>query len=291
MKKKILFVINPVSGSYDKTEIEEQIYANIQADKFELQIEFTQYAKHAIEIAKQAANNDFDAVIAIGGDGSINEVAQGLIKSNTALGIIPFGSGNGFARHFRFPFNVKKCIEIINNYKIETIDTCTFNDQYFVNVAGLGFDAKVAHELSESKRRGLIPYVLGSIKHYFTAKSKKFTIYIDELRVRKNAYVVAVANAKQYGYGVKIANSASINDGLLNVVIINWFPKIIGLFVLSRLINGDFESSWYVDTYEAKKIDIRFQGEFEYHIDGEPSVISKNVVIEVVPNSLKIILP
>lgn len=291
MKKRILFVINPVSGSYSKAEIEQQIAENINRDRFEVNIEFTQYAKHAIEIAKHAAEQQFDAVIAIGGDGSINEAAQGLINTNTALGIIPFGSGNGFARHFKFPFNVKKCIEIINNFKIETIDTCKFNDQYFVNVAGLGYDAKVAHELSESKRRGLWPYILGGIKHYFTAKSTKFTIYIDELRVRKNAYVVAVANAKQYGYGVKIANTASINDGILNVVIINWFPKIIGLLVLSRLINGDFESSWYVDTYEAKKIDIRFQGELEYHIDGEPSKISKNVVIEVVPHSLKIILP
>lgn len=291
MKKRILFIVNPVSGVYKKDDVEREIRSHINMEIFEIEFIQTEYAKHAIVLARNAVQQGFDAVIAIGGDGSVNEIANGLVHSNVALGLIPFGSGNGFARHFRIPFNTKKCIEIINNFNILRIDTCMFNEKYFVNVAGIGFDAKVAEELVNKKSRGIIPYLLGSIKNYFTAQSHPFTIYVDELRIRKRAYVLAIANAKQYGYGVKIASNASTIDGKLEFIIVNWFPKILGFFILSRLITGNWENSWTVDTYQAENIEIRFEGALPYHIDGEPYTVEKNAVVKVIPKSLNLIIP
>ncbi len=146
MRKKILFIINPISGIGKQKIIEKLISENLDKSKFSVKIEYTKYRFHAFEISEKYKNL-LDIIVIVGGDGSVNEVSQSLIFSKTIMGIIPAGSGNGFARHLKIPLNLKKAILLFNNFSLKKVDSVKINDKIFVNVAGIGFDARIAHQL------------------------------------------------------------------------------------------------------------------------------------------------
>ena len=158
-KSNILFIINPISGGKDKLKIPALIDAHLDRSKFSPNFSFTEYVGHASEIAEEAANKNFDVIVAVGGDGTINEIATKVMQQNKVLGIIPFGSGNGLARFLKIPMNTVAAIKVINKLNVELIDTARFNDKSFFNMAGMGFDAHISSVFAGNKSRGLTGYL------------------------------------------------------------------------------------------------------------------------------------
>jgi len=201
IKKKICFIINPFSGLSKKKNVPQYIDQYLDKDQFDYTIQFTERAGHATEIAAKAVEDNFQIVVAVGGDGSINEVAAALIGTEVQLGILPGGSGNGFAMHLGLGRNIKKAIQILNNAQPITIDTCLLNGRPFVNLAGTGFDALVAYKAKQSTLRGLYAYLKFSLLEAWSYSMQSYTMIIDGQTVaQEEALVIEVANAQMFGY-------------------------------------------------------------------------------------------
>lgn len=290
-KKRIRFIINPISGTRDKFFIESYILKYINHDLFFFDIEFTEYAHHATILAKDASDKGYDAVIAVGGDGSINEIASVLINSNTAIGIIPNGSGNGLAHYLKIPLNVQKSIEIINNFGLLSIDTATINEKPFISVAGLGFDALVADDFAHSKTRGLLSYIKIIVKNYITYRRKNYELYINSKKIQKKAMMITLANSNQFGYNTVIAPNAVINDGLIDVCLIYRIPFLEAAFLSLLLFLRRIDISKHIEIIKTNEVTIYQNRKRVVHIDGDPIQLGKKIQIKVKPLSLKIIVP
>ncbi len=287
--QNVLYIINPISGVGKQRVIENALEKYSDNQNINYQISYTQYAQHAIEICKQNLVK-FHAIVIVGGDGSINEVAQSLINSNTALGIIPTGSGNGFARDLKIPLNIKKAIKIINDFNTKQIDTARINNEYFVNVAGLGFDAQIAHKFAELGTRGFKSYVKLTLKEFAHIKRNSYKLTIDDKFVDLDAVMLTVANGRQFGNNAYIAPGASMTDGKLNVTIVN-LPKIIQKSTQKEEFKKTLDRFKIIRTFSGKKISIESENEFITQIDGEPSHYKNNIEIEVLPLSLNVLVP
>ena len=199
MKKKLVFIMNPISGTSKKADIPDLIESTLNKDLFDYEILLTERAGHACELASKAKEDGIDVVVAIGGDGTVNEVARSIVHSNTALGIIPCGSGNGLARHLMLPMNTKKCIEIINRCEIHDLDYGTINDHPFFCTCGMGFDAFVSMKFAEAGKRGPITYVENVLREGLKYKPETYVIEDDNGTTHYKAFLISCANASQYG--------------------------------------------------------------------------------------------
>ena len=189
--KKILAIINPISGTSNKENVPDIVRQVLVDCDFDITIKFTEYAGHATELAKQAISENFYGVIAIGGDGTINEVASSLRDSNTILGIVPCGSGNGLARHLNIPIDIKKSLKIISRQIVESLDYCTVNDKPFFCTCGVGFDAHVSKKFAEAGKRGPITYLKKTIAEYLKYNSEEYIIETADAKIREKAFVTA----------------------------------------------------------------------------------------------------
>ena len=282
---RIRFVINPISGTGKQKGIEEYITKYIENSE----IIYTEKAGDATRISKEAAKENIDAVVAVGGDGTVNECLKGLVNTNTALGVIPCGSGNGFAYHIGMDRTAEKAIIQLKNAKIETIDSCTVNGAPFVNVSGIGFDAHISNLFSYLKVRGFINYVKIILKE-LSYKPQEYTLQYEGLDRKVKAYMISFANASQYGNDFRIAPNAQINNGLLDFVIVKAFPKWKIPFFLLKLSRGKTHLSKYVEIIQSKHMKISANNTL-LHLDGEPYKASNPVKINVLPKSLKILIP
>jgi YegS/Rv2252/BmrU family lipid kinase len=285
-KKKIVFIINPKSGTKNKISLPDLIKKNIDNGLFEYEIQLTEYAGHAIEIAKKAADSNLDIVVIAGGDGSINEVSSALTHSQTALGIIPMGSGNGLSRHLGLPLNIEAAIKKINIGKRVLIDTCLINDEIFVSASGVGFDGLVAHEFSKVKKRGIAKYVIISSQKFFGYKPQFYTIKIDGKLIETKAFMVAFANSQQFGSGLKIAPQADLTDGLMHCCILKPFGLLTGSKLLFDGFSGKLKSSAYYDLIDCKEATIQFSDNAQWQKDGEPMHYKNEVKVKINPKSL-----
>lgn len=286
--KKVLYIINPISG-VGKQKIIEKLLKKYSAKHINYSIEYTQYAKHAIKITKQQANK-FDAIIIVGGDGSVNEVGQALINTETAFGIIPTGSGNGLARHLKIPLKIKDAITVINNFNITKIDTASINNTFFINVAGIGFDALIAHKFAKYGKRGFISYIKITVKEFKKFKPQNIKLTINNKHINSNIFLLSIANGSQFGNNAYIAPAASINDGLLNVTTLTKFPFISAPRLAYKLFTRKINTLKITETYQAKQIIIEQKGKILAHIDGEPVIFNDKINIEIIPNSLRVII-
>ncbi len=287
--KKILFLVNPTSGVGKQKTIERYIESEIDSDFLHVNVSYTQYRAHARELAADAVGK-YDAVVAVGGDGTVNEVASRLIDTDTALAIIPTGSGNGLARHLHVPLKMKRAFQSLNEFKIRKIDTIKINQYCCVNVAGVGFDAHISHEFEGRKLRGPIGYLQLIMAELAKYKSNPYHLLIDGKEYDRNAFLISFANSSQWGNNIYIAPDAKIDDGLIDVRIINDFPKIATPAMVFSLLDKsyDFEKDELV---KAKKIEIHHFQELRAHIDGEPIVLPPDVKISIKPLSLNVIVP
>lgn len=289
-KKKLKFIINPNSGTKCKKKIEKLIHKYIDRSKYDYDICYTKAAKHATFLSKEATKLKYDVVIAVGGDGTINEVSKGLIGTDTCLGIIPIGSGNGLARHLNIFKKPKKAIEIINNFKEAFIDILKINDHIFLAIAGIGFDAHIAHAFSKVKKRGFFSYASLVIKDCFRYKSKSFELFLDGKKVIKKGFLFSFANVSQYGNNIIIAPNAKIDDGFFQVVLLKRPSIFLSFSTFFRLRNKTIHKSKYFETIKVKEAIIK-QKNIIAHIDGEPVFFEDGIKIKVLAKKLKILVP
>ncbi|NGX33021.1 MAG: Diacylglycerol kinase [Candidatus Anoxychlamydiales bacterium] len=278
-KQKIRFIVNPISGTKNKKFILKIIHKYLDKKKYDYEICYTKAKKHATELSFDAAHLKYAAVIAIGGDGTVNEVAKGLVGSKTKMGIIPTGSGNGLARHLYISKNPIKAVTIINNFRSTKMDSIKINDEVFVSVAGIGFDAHIAEKFSKVKKRGFFSYANLVLKEYFNYKPKTFEMIVDGKKETKKALLISFANGSQYGNNIQIAPNAKIGDGSFEVAILknpSFFDRISTLL---RLRYGSIDKSKYFESFKCRSLKID-QKNLITHIDGEPRVFKDGIEIK-----------
>jgi diacylglycerol kinase (ATP) len=289
--ERILFIVNPVSGIGKQRGVEKLISERLDKDKFKAEIAYTKEAGHATEISRQAAIDGIDIVAAVGGDGTVNETAAGLVGTETALAIIPSGSGNGLARHLEIPMNLKHAIDIVNSGKRMKIDTATINDQLFVNVAGIGFDASVAKKFAVAGKRGFSTYLKITTSSYMNYEPKQYSLVIDGKVVKRRALLISFANSSQFGNNTSIDPGASVNDGYIDVCIMGKIPWWKTLFLAPLLFLKKFDQTKYIEIIRAKEVIVKRKKGKNVHLDGDPKLMGKELTMKVNPLSLTVIVP
>ena len=242
-KKQIVFIINPKSGTSNKEVIPLLIEKHIDSSVYDVKCVFTEYAGHASDIAKQCVEEGVHIAVAVGGDGTVNEVARSLTHSQTALGIIPCGSGNGLARHLMLPMNIKGALEIINTGIIHDLDYGIINEHAFFCTCGMGFDAFISKKFAETGKRGPLTYIENVLREGLKYKPETYELTLDGNDSKPyKAFLISIANASQYGNDAYIAPQASMKDGFLDVVIMEPFDILeapqVGLDLMNKTLNN-----------------------------------------------------
>lgn len=289
--KKATFIINPTSGVLKKEKIGDLIKSRLNKQLFHPEIFYTEGPGHATEISQQEVHQGSDVVVAVGGDGTVNEVAIGLTGSETHLGIIPAGSGNGLAHHLKIPVLWRHAIDVINRDKVRVIDTGKINDQLFVSIAGIGFDGLIAKRFEKSKLRGFVSYLKLVAESYSSYKPKSYRIEINGEIIKTKALFIVFANSDQFGFKTPIAPNARVDDGKLDVVIAQK-PQIIELpYLASLLYWRKIELSRHITSYQTDCIKISSRRNRWVNLDGNPIKLGKELNIRILPGSLKVIVP
>ncbi|NOX86450.1 MAG: diacylglycerol kinase family lipid kinase [Chlorobi bacterium] len=291
-KKKICFIVNPLAGGKKTAGIVKGIEQNIDPDLFEYEVRLTERAGHASELSREALARECNIIVAVGGDGTINEVAKELIRKEATLGIIPLGSGNGLARHLGIPRHISGAVRLLNKANHILIDTAEVNGHPFVSIAGVGFDALVAKEFASNKKRGFITYFNIIRNRFINYKPKKYTLVFDEgMKICDRAFFISFANSNQFGYNTTIAPNARLNDGLLDVCIVKKpklpeLPVVINLLLLKRV-----DLAPGVTIVQSKGLTVKRKKARPVNIDGEAVMMGKKLRVEINPLSLKVIIP
>lgn len=289
--KNIAFIVNPISGTKTKGRVAKLIRELLDLQQFSPTIVMTEYAGHATQLAQHFALEGYYAVVAVGGDGTVNEVASGLVGTDTALGIIPNGSGNGFARHLDISTRMNRAIEMLNSSETINVDYGMVNDKYFFSTCGMGFDALVAVHFSKGKTRGITGYVQNIVNNIFQYKPEPYHIKSDEIDITTNAMLVNFANANQWGYDAYVAPKASVQDGLLDVVIVDAFPiKAAAELTLNYLSKLMDEDGFHMNTIRVKEVTLTRMNTNPIHIDGDPVEMPAELNIKVIPDGLKVLV-
>lgn len=289
-KKKIIFIMNPISGTVKKSGIPNIINSTIDKNFYDFSIIETTHSGHATEIAKQAVSDKFYAAIAVGGDGTVNETGRALINSDTALGILPCGSGNGLARHLMLPMSIQKAIEVINMHAIHKLDYGLINNIPFFCTCGMGFDAFISMKFAESGRRGPVTYLENILREGLKYKSEAYEITNGDRTERHNAFLISCANASQYGNNAYIAPQASMSDGLLDIIIMEPFDVLAAPQISIDIFNKTLDRNPKISTFKTKHLLVRRSQPGLIHYDGDPIMTSADVDVSVVHQGIKILI-
>jgi YegS/Rv2252/BmrU family lipid kinase len=290
LKIKIVFIINPIAGGKNKNHFSKVIASHLNTSKFEYELIQTESEKHAYELTKTAITSGAEVVVAVGGDGTINEIGSALIGSACTLAIIPYGSGNGLARSLKIPMNTIQAVKLINQFKTAKIDAAKLNEHYFFNMSGMGFDAHISHVFAKDKNRGLLGYVKATFSELKNYRSKNYEIIIDGKTLKEDAFILSVANSSQYGNEAHIAPRAQLQDGLLDLVIVKPFPLYLMPLLALRMFLKTADQSKYLISLQGKSILINRNNNV-IHLDGEPKLVSENIQIQVLVKAINIIVP
>ena len=293
MKEKILFIVNPISGHHDKSNFPSIVEKLIDKDKYDYTITLTEYGGHAVELTKQAIENQYDIIVAVGGDGTINEVATTMIGASQTFAIVPYGSGNGLARHLHLPLKPDKVItEVINKGVKSKIDTAAMNGVPYISIAGVGFDAIIADFFAQDPHRGIKTYVKLVTKEYLHFQPKKYHLILDgKEEIDCEPFFISFANSNQFGSNAVVSPTASLNDGLLDVCIFKKPNMLQVPYVATRLLTKKIDRTHFVDIHKAQKIQVIRENDEIANIDGEAVMMPKDITVEINPLSLNILLP
>ena len=291
VKRKIVFVYNPISGRHKLLPVVPIIEKFINNDIYDYEIINTQHKGHATEIAREYAARRYDAVIAVGGDGTVNEVGCGLIGSDTALGIIPCGSGNGLARHLGIPIDPFKAVKWLDKSIFTDIDYGTMNGQPFFCTCGVGFDAKVSDSFSKAGTRGVLTYLESIMKEIATYHNETYKLSFDDSSETFEAFFITCANADQWGNNAFIAPTASLQDGLLDVIAAHPFNVVDAPLIAFQLFNRQIDKNPKVSVRKCNGVTITREKEGPAHYDGDPVIMGREIRIEIVPSGLKVLIP
>lgn len=288
-KKRIVFIVNPLSHELKGCNPEYIIENTLDLNQFDYRIVYTEYPRHASELAHDFLNS-FDIIAAVGGDGTVNEVGRALINTNATLAIIPVGSGNGLARHLGIPIGLVQAIRALNHSYPICIDTAKINDRPFLGVAGIGFDAYMADRFARFGRRGLASYCKVAIQEFAHYQSQTYHLSIDGRPITRKAFILSFANSSQYGNDFIIAPKAHIADGFLDLVILDDVPAYSIPQYIYRFKHGTLDHSSHYESYRFKEITLCAPSILA-HLDGEPVRFQNEIKITVQPHSLKILSP
>lgn len=290
MSKSITFIVNPHSGTQSKEEIPKIIGSELANDKFEPRFLFTEYAGHASAIARQCVDEGVDIVVAVGGDGTVNEVARSLVHTQSALGIIPCGSGNGLARHLCIPLDIKKAVNIINACKIEALDYGTINDLPFFCTCGMGFDAFISLKFAEAGKRGPITYIENVLKEGLKYKPEVYEVEDETGTMSYKAFLIACANASQYGNNAYIAPHATMTDGLMDVIIMEPFTAFDAPQISIDMFNKTLDRNSKIKTFKASRIHIKRSRPGAIHYDGDPMMTGNDIDVVMEAKGINVII-
>lgn len=290
MKKKIVFILNPISGTVAKEGIPHIIETVLDHDQFDYTIIPTQRAGHASEIARQVAADGVDIVVAIGGDGTVNEVARAIVNTQTALAIIPCGSGNGLARHLMLPLNVRGAIQTINRCEIHELDYGCINGMPFFCTCGMGFDAFISMKFAHAGKRGPITYVENVLKEGLKYQPETYTIEDETGTHTYKAFLISIANASQYGNDAYIAPQASMRDGLMDVIIMEPFDVLEAAQVSIDMFNKTLDKNSKIKTFRTKHLHISRSQPGVIHYDGDPIMADADLDITVRERGIRVVV-
>lgn len=290
-KKTVYAIINPKSGTSAKKNLPHMIAESFDPHRFTVHTFITGYAGHGSEIAREAVANKVDYVIAVGGDGTVNEIGKELVHSETALGIIPLGSGNGLGRDLQIPLNAKAALDILVQENTEYIDYGKVEDKVFLCTCGMGFDADVADRVAGKKQRGSFMYLMNMLEQFFQQKTQKYKIVCPEGTLEGEAFVVTCANASQYGYNAHIAPHADIQDGKMDIAILKPLSVVDLPKTSIQLFAKKIDENKKMEALTTNKVTIYREKEGVMHIDGDPIHMGKVVNVEIIPRGLKVLLP
>ncbi len=287
MISKTLFILNPISGTLFTKALKKIMINHTQGAKL-IDVAYTEYGGHAAKIIEEHFD-EYDGFVAVGGDGTVNEVASALINTNKYFAVYPTGSGNGFARELGFKPRIKSLVKTIESGQTRSIDTININGKTCINMAGIGFDAYVAHLFSKAKRRGLLSYAAISIGALFTYKPQKIKIQINNKIIEEQIFMLSIANTRQFGNNALIAPQADHSDGLIDLVIAKPFPKILLIPFGIRMFMGTLKTSKYISFVKASEAIIELKGSTQGHIDGEAVSFTNPIQITLTPSNLNVV--
>lgn len=283
---KIFLIINNYSGHQQGAQAVETVIPVLLKNGYKVEYAFTQYPGHATKLASEAAQAGFDLVVAVGGDGTVNEAAQGLLGTATPLGIIPAGSGNGLARELGISMDMSKAAQTLVDGTDLQIDVCRMNNQRFFCASGIGIDALIAYKMSKATSRGFLRYIQLSISESLLYKPVKVKMKIDGKQIEQPVFLVTFANASQFGNNAFIAPAASMADGLIDVVVVRPFSKIwLPVFALA-LFAKFIHKLPFVDCYKTRHVELEWTDTSIFHFDGEPGQLTLPATITLDPQKI-----
>lgn len=291
MQERLMLIINPISGTGNKAGLAEAVIAHLSPLGYSIDTRYTTCRGDATRLAHEAVKSGYRGVLAAGGDGTINETAQALCNTEVALGIIPAGSGNGLARHIGIPIDPMLSLGVLEQNHIESVDYGTVNDRPFFCTMGIGFDAAVSHRFARQHRRGLLMYVKSAIDEYATYAPETYSLSINGEIIVKEAFIIAVANASQYGNNAYIAPQASITDGLLDITVIHAGNPLETTRMGLDMMTGYLNKNMLVDTFRAPRVAIYRQSAGPGHVDGEPIELEQILDVKCHRHALKVFTP
>lgn len=286
----LFFLINPISGGRSKDKIVLDIDKYLDKTQFTFETTYTEYPGHASHLLQKRMNLN-ETVVAVGGDGTINEIAKVLAGTDKSMAIIPQGSGNGLARHLGISVKPRKAIQQLNDLKSIKVDTAKLNEWFFISIAGIGFDSLIAQKFVSSKNRGFFGYASLVLKEFISYREQDFDIEIDGVLQRKKAALVSFANSNQFGYNTIIAQNADVSDGLLEVCIFRK-PKWFQLpSVLLKVWTKNANRSSLLEIISAKSISL-YPNQLKYaNVDGESIHVGEKIQVEIIPSNLNLKVP
>lgn len=290
-KERIAFIVNPVSGTGKQKNIVSQIEEHLDHNKYSPTVLYTTHAHHAEKMAQEVIDEGIPNLVAVGGDGSINDCVQSIVGSDVNLGIIPLGSGNGLARHLKIPLKIKDAIQVINEQKTTVIDTVSINDRIYASIAGIGFDAQVAKEFAFSQIRGFQTYFRIIFRTYPFYEPVNYRLEVDGSKKESKALFISFANSNQFGYNTEVAPKAQLDDGLLDICIVKKVPLPMVFWTAQLLLTKQFEKSMYVQTIQARDVKIHNNQGGWVNVDGEPVKLGEHLHLKVLPHTLRVIVP
>ncbi len=290
-REKIRFILNPKAGHGLGNTLRQAISTLFSDDAYDVELVTTTHAGHATELGRDAIGKGYNTVVAVGGDGTVNEVAQALAGSGTSLGIIPTGSGNGFARYFKIPAIPDQALSVIRNGRRFHADSMEVNGRFCINIAGAGFDAFIAGLFAMKRKRGVLTYMKLVIGRYFSYRPRQYSITFNGKTYEGPALLISFANGTQYGNDALIAPAADPGDGLLDLVILRKVPWYKVPAVLRRLYKGSLCAHPCMDCYRIRSAKLVSEEPMHVHADGEPLVPVGTLDVQLHPSTNWILVP
>lgn len=286
------FLINPISGGKNKAHIPTQIKKHFEKFGSEPAITITSSEKETIEQAQKLVKDNTPFIVAVGGDGTINNIARNVANTQSTMGIIPLGSGNGFARELGLYGNLSKSLSFLTSKNIRTIDTASVNGNFFNNLAGVGFDAHIGNLFANSGSRGFKTYAKLALREFNSYKPNTYRVEIDgKLVFNGNALLIAVCNGPQFGNNAFIAPGAKLDDGKLDICVVKKFPAWASPAVGLAMFTAKAHVLPWLQRFSGKSITIHRESEDFINLDGEPLMLDAKLNFEIKPQTLKVLAP